>query len=304
MKAPDRGLDRNLDKDNRLTNKVGTFMRRFPHVWQPYQGWLSDITASRSSLLERYPAWQAGLIFRWRLFYFVVYVGCVLFSSWLRGRFVVQYRYGLQRIATLLSVVELTLCGVAALTGILLAFYYQPTAQGAHASLAMIARDVAGGSLILSLHNVAGNGLIALALVQIVVMYLGREFLLSWFASWLSGLFLAIAAIGLSWTATVLNWEQIGFWRFKIELGTIASVPLVGPSLRDILAGSGGISNLTMQHMYTLHSYVLAIAALLISVTHLAALILQEQTWKPPKTQLSWANLFGKYISEGDSHSD
>jgi quinol-cytochrome oxidoreductase complex cytochrome b subunit len=40
----------------------------------------------------------------------------------------VQYRHILQRTATLLAVAELTLCAIAAFTGILLAFYYQPTA--------------------------------------------------------------------------------------------------------------------------------------------------------------------------------
>ncbi len=37
------------------------------------------------------------------------------------------------------------------------------------------------------------------------------------------------------------------------------------------------MSSLTLQHMYTLHSHVLAIASLLLSVIHLAALLSQEQ---------------------------
>jgi quinol-cytochrome oxidoreductase complex cytochrome b subunit len=192
-----------------------------------------------------------------------------------------QYRYILQRMATLLAVVELTFCGIAALTGVMLAFYYQPTALGAYRSLSMIANDVTNGTLILSLHNVAGNGLIVLALIQIVVMFLGREFLLSWFTAWISGIGLALTAMALSWTAVVLAWEQTGFWRFKIELNILGSLPWVGPMLRDVLSGGSGISSFTLQHMYMVHSYVLAIAAILISITHLTALIFQEQQWQP-----------------------
>ncbi|NEP03162.1 MAG: cytochrome bc complex cytochrome b subunit [Symploca sp. SIO2E9] len=202
-----------------------------------------------------------------------------------------RYRYILQQTATLLAVAELSLCGIAALTGILLAFYYQPTALGAHESLTTIAHEVANGTLILSLHHVAGNGLIVLALIQIVVMFFGREFVIPWLTAWISGIFLTLTAIGLSWTAIVLHWEQTSFWRFKLELSMVASIPLLGSVLRDILSGGGGINSITLQHMYTLHSYVLAIAAIFLSITHLSALICQEQNWKSEDKRLSLVKL-------------
>ncbi|MGD1950210.1 MAG: cytochrome b N-terminal domain-containing protein [Leptolyngbyaceae cyanobacterium] len=272
-------------KNTELASRVAKFVNRFPDEWQDYQDWLRTIVSSQSWLQERYPAWQATLIFRWRLVYFVVYVASGIFFGRLRRKFQqtvdsvatrTQYRYSLQRIATLLAVVELTLCGIAALTGVMLAFYYQPTALGAHTSLKMIVDRVANGALIMSLHDVAGNGLILFSLIQIIVMFLGREFLLSWFIAWVSGISLTLTAMALSWTAIVLTWEQTGFWRFKIELNILGSLPLVGPILRDILSGGSGISSFTLQHMYMVHSYVLAIAAILISIAHLTALVLHE----------------------------
>ncbi|NER84219.1 MAG: cytochrome bc complex cytochrome b subunit [Leptolyngbya sp. SIO1D8] len=295
------------DKDLEFAGKVGKIASHFPAAWQNYQDWLREIVASRSALLERYPVRQAVWIFRWRLLYFVVYVaGVILMSHLLEGlrsgwrvgsllkarlasakaqittRFplLTQYRYILQRTATLLAVAELTLCGLAAFTGILLAFYYQPAAMGAYESLTTIMHEIASGGLILSLHEIAGNGLIALALVQIVVMFLGRQFWPTWLVGWFSGLFLTLTAIGLSWTAIVLNWDQTGFWRFKVELSIVASIPGLGPMLRDVLSGGGGINSITLQHMYTLHSYVLAIAAIVLSIVHLSALVWQEQESK------------------------
>lgn len=302
------------EEDMKLAARISAVASHFPEVWQAYQDWLGEIMASQSALLERYPPWQASSILRWRLLYFVVYVVSIMvFRSILekqkrvlavgealknklltfRDAFTSQlpslegYRYILQRTATLLAVAELTLCLTAALTGILIAFYYQPAAMEAHESLDMIFRKVTSGALVLSLHQVAGNGLIVLALVQIVVMYLGRDFLPSWFTGWISGIFLALTAIGLSWTAIVLSWEQTGFWRFKVELSIVASIPWAGPGLRNVLSGGGGINSLTLQHMYTLHSYVLAIAAVLLSLLHLAALIYQEQHWKPVEQRFS-----------------
>lgn len=296
------------DRDLEIAGKISKLVSHFPAEWSEYQDWLRDIIASRSVLQKLYPAWQTMVIFRWRLLYFVAYVGTIMVVNRLLKKLqnlfnfiipstavttiiqsmrLVQYRYILQRTATLLAVAELTLCAIAAFTGILLAFYYQPTALGAYKSLSMIVNEVTNGSLILSLHNLAGHSLIVLALVQIVVMFLGRQFLLSWLTAWISSICLALTAIGLSWTAIILNWEQTSFWRFKIELGIVASIPLVGSSLRDLLSGGDGINSITLQHMYALHSYILVIVAIFFSITHLTALICQEQNWKPEAKRFS-----------------
>lgn len=318
------------EEDVKLAAKISSVAGRCPEMWQVYQDWLREIVASRAALLERYPAWQASIVFRWRLLYFVVYVVSITVFHFLLARLkrlfaagealkdkllstrdavpsllpsFEGYRYILQRTATLLAVSELTLCVTAALTGILLAFYYQPVAMGAHESLDMIIHQVTSGALVLSLHQVAGNGLIVLALAQIVVMYLGRDFLPTWFTGWISGILLTLTAMGLSWTAIILNWEQTGFWRFKVELSIVASIPWVGPSLRDVLSGGSGINSLTLQHMYTLHSYVLAIAAVVLSIIHLTALIYQEQHWKPIEQRFSNIGLCGESASSRKSNS-
>lgn len=314
-------------RDLELAGKIGELVRHFAAEWLEYQDWLRDIITSRSILRKRYPAWQAVVIFRWRLLYFVAYVGTVMVVNRLLQKLknffnfiliigsttiatiiqfirLVPYRYILQRTATLLAVAELTLCGIAAFTGILLAFYYQPTALGAYKSLIMIANEVTNGSLILSLHNLAGHSLIVLALVQIVVMFLGRQFLLSWLTAWISSICLALTAIGLSWTAIILNWEQTSFWRFKIELSIVESIPLVGSNLRNLLSGGDGINSITLQHMYALHSYILVIVALFFSITHLTALICQEQNWKPENKRFKLIQLFSEYASKKDSSSE
>lgn len=313
------------DRDLEIAGKISKLVSHFPAEWSEYQDWLRDIIASRSVLQKLYPAWQTRVIFRWRLLYFVAYVGTIMVVNRLLKKLqnlfnliipstavttiiqfmkLVQYRYILQRTATLLAVAELTLCAIAAFTGILLAFYYQPTALGAYKSLSMIVNEVTNGSLILSLHNLAGHSLIVLALVQIVVMFLGRQFLLSWLTAWISSICLALTAIGLSWTAIILNWEQTSFWRFKIELGIVASIPLVGSSLRDLLSGGDGINSITLQHMYALHSYILVIVAIFFSITHLTALICQEQNWKPENKRFRLIQLYSEYISKEDASSE
>ena len=198
-----------------------------------------------------------------------------------------RYIFMLRRLATILAVTTLTLSLTAALTGVLLAFYYGPTAGTAHDEIKHIVNEVPNGWLIQSLHDNAGNGLIAVSLVQIVVMFLGRQFRLGWLTAWIGGIALTMTAIALGWSAMNLDWTQLGYWRFKIELGTISTIPLIGPLLRELLTGGEGIGTVTVQHLYALHSYVLSVGALILSIIHLLGLLVQEREQK--QVESAWA---------------
>ncbi|MEH1895055.1 MAG: cytochrome b N-terminal domain-containing protein [Nostoc sp.] len=187
-----------------------------------------------------------------------------------------QFDKIMRRIATILSVVIVALCLIYVSTGVLLSFYYEPTAGGAYNSLKMINTQVPYGWLFWRAHEVAGNAVIAIALIQIVVMFLGRQFRKSWLTAWVSGILLTLSAIGLDWTAMILDWTQEGYWRFNIELGTIEAIPFIGGQLRDILTGGGAINTVTVEHLYTIHSYLILVATLILAIVHLAALLWQE----------------------------
>lgn len=191
-----------------------------------------------------------------------------------------QFNLRLRRTATILAIAILTLAFIAAISGILIAFYYQPAAGDAYQSLVEIKETIPYGWLIYSLHNLAGNGIIAVSLIQIIVLFLGRQFRRSWFTAWVSGILLTLSTIALGWTAMILAWNQLGFWRLKVELGTIASIPLIGKTLSNILTGGGGINTTTIVHFYTIHSYVLSIIAIALSLIHLIALMIQEREQK------------------------
>ncbi|BAZ51132.1 cytochrome b/b6-like protein [Nostoc sp. NIES-4103] len=183
----------------------------------------------------------------------------------------------LRRLATVLSVVILTLSLIYVSCGVLLSFYYEPTAGGAYESLRRIDTEVAYGWLFHRAHDVAGNAVIAIALIQIVVMFLSRQFRNSWLIAWVSGILFTLSAIALDWTSMILTWDQEGYWRFSIELGNIEAIPLVGSQLRNILTGGGAISSVTIQHLYTIHGYIISIAAITLALVHLSALLWQEK---------------------------
>jgi cytochrome b6 len=192
----------------------------------------------------------------------------------------IQYQFWWRRIATILSIAIFTLALIAAISGIAIAFYYEPAAGDAYQSLVTIKETLPYGWLLLGLHNWAGNGIIAAALIQIIVMFLGRKFQPSWLTAWISGIFLTLSTIALGWSAMILGWNQLGYWRLKIELGTIASIPLIGETIRDVLTGGSGVNTTTVVHFYTIHSYVLPVVAITLSLIHLIALLVQEHEQK------------------------
>lgn len=183
----------------------------------------------------------------------------------------------LRRAATVLSIAIITLSAIAAMTGVLLSFYYEPAAGRAYQALKWIDSEVPNGLLIHSLHDMAGNLLIGVALVQMVVMFLGRQFRRSWLTGWISNILLILNAIALGWTAMILDWSQIGYWRFRIELSTIEAIPVIGSTLRDIITGGGAINTTTVEHLYTIHSYIISVSAILLAVIHLVGLLWQEK---------------------------
>ena len=190
---------------------------------------------------------------------------------------ILRYNFILRRSATILAIAILTLAIVAATTGVLIGLYYQPVAGNAYKSLAYVYDRVPFGWLIYGLHNISGNGIIAVSLVQLVVLFLGRQFRTSWLTAWIGGIILTLSTIALGWTAMILSWTELGFWRLKVELSIIGSIPLIGETIQNILVGGGGINTSTITRFYTLHGYVLSAAAIVLSVVHLLALLIQEQ---------------------------
>ncbi len=181
-----------------------------------------------------------------------------------------------RRVSTILAIVILTFTLIAAVTGVLISFYYQPVAISAYSSLQYIDEQVNYGWLIHRLHDLAGNLLVVLGLVQIVTMFVGQQQRFSWIGAWVSGIFFTLSAIGLGWTAMILDWSQIGYWRLKVELGTIATIPVIGDTLKEILTG-GSIGTTTIGRMFTIHSYVLSLGAVVLAIGHLVSVLYQER---------------------------
>lgn len=154
-------------------------------------------------------------------------------------------------------------------TGIVLALYYVPSADHAHASVAYIHKVVPMGGIIRGLHVYGSSVMIILLLAHLLRAYLfgaykdRRELL------WIAGLLTVPVVIGLAFTGHLLNWDQAAYFGTKVLMGEIGEVPGVGQVVRRIFLGGPDVTTLTLSRFFVLHVFLLPLLLVLLVAAHL-----------------------------------
>jgi quinol-cytochrome oxidoreductase complex cytochrome b subunit len=68
---------------------------------------------------------------------------------------------------------------------------------------------------------------------------------------------LLLCTLFLSFTGYLLPWDQLAFWAVTVGTNIASSVPLVGPTVRELLIGGRTIEQPTLIRFYVLHVIVL-----------------------------------------------
>ena len=159
------------------------------------------------------------------------------------------------------------------LTGILLALYYSPSTESAHASLQYLRNELFLGRFLHRLHSY-GAGFVMVT----VFLHMARSYFLAAYKSprellWLTGLLLGILLTVFAFTGQLLPYDQHGFWATIVGIEIASSAPVVGEHVRDALTGGyGQIGAVTLSRFYILHVCVLPLALVGLLGLHLAIL--------------------------------
>lgn len=158
-------------------------------------------------------------------------------------------------------------------TGALLAFYYVPSSDAAHATTSFVEKAVPTGSWLRALHLHSSQ-----ILPLVILLHLAQSFLrdahrrkpVGWMAHvLLLGLVLANGATGFS-----LPWDARAFFSTRIAESIAADLPFVGHQARAWLIGDEIPSTLTLSRFYALH--ILIVPALIILLAVARAFIFRE----------------------------
>lgn len=157
------------------------------------------------------------------------------------------------------------LFGVLAVTGILLAFHYQPDAAGgagAHGSLVEVTNSVRFGWFVRSLHRVAGHALVVVAATYVLRGFFRRLFLTPrGVYAWPIAVGFAFACVLSLATGAALPWSQEAYWQTVVNANLLERVPVAGAFLADLVRGGPEVTDRTLVRVYAIHVLVLPWAA-------------------------------------------
>lgn len=168
-----------------------------------------------------------------------------------------------------LGLVVVVLLGLELLTGSLLALYYLPTPEAAHASLGTLLRDVHFGWLIHQIHFWGAQALIVVLLLRVLRFLFDRVYEAPRELVWIVAALLLLVGFHLDLTGRALPWTTQAYWSSVRSLEIAASVPIYGSVVLFLLGGGGtAITDLTLIRFYVMHVAVLPLLAVLLVYLH------------------------------------
>ena len=154
-------------------------------------------------------------------------------------------------------------------TGILLLFYYRPSAEEAYESVQFLMAEVEFGWLIRSIHSWASNLMIFTLFIHLFSVLLLKAYRPPREVTWLSGIGLLGVGMGFGFTGYLLPWNELAYFATKVGTEITGVVPLVGPFLGRLLRGGDEVTGATLTRFYGIHVAVLPLLTTLILGLHL-----------------------------------
>ncbi len=149
-------------------------------------------------------------------------------------------------------------------SGILLAFYYQPTPATAHASIRMIVSEVPLGWFVHQIHAWGSTLLILILMLRLVRLACDHCFSPPRELLWISGVLLLLLAMYADFTGLLLVWSDSAYWTTVRGMEVITAIPVAG-YIFSFLVGGATIGELTMTRFYVIHLALLPMMLLAIS---------------------------------------
>jgi ubiquinol-cytochrome c reductase cytochrome b subunit len=160
------------------------------------------------------------------------------------------------------------------LTGIWLTMSYEPSAEGAFASVEYIMRDVEFGWVIRYMHSTGAS-----AFFVVVYLHMLRGLMYGSYQKpreliWLFGMAIYLALMAEAFMGYLLPWGQMSYWGAQVIVSLFGAIPVVGADLAQWIRGDYLISGITLNRFFALH--VIALPLVIAGLVFLHILALHE----------------------------
>src|SRR5579875_87752 len=154
---------------------------------------------------------------------------------------------------------------VQAITGVILAMYYTPSAATdpatgkpvAYESIQNITDHLTLGWLVRGMHRWGASVFIIL-----MFLHMGRVFLFGAYKSprelnWIGGVLILVLGMMEGFTGYLLPWDQTAYWATVVGINLNGTAPFLGPWLAQFLRSGQEITGETLTRFYSLHMLVI-----------------------------------------------
>jgi ubiquinol-cytochrome c reductase cytochrome b subunit len=178
---------------------------------------------------------------------------------------------------------SLTLLILQVVTGILLALVYEPSAAHAWGSLQMLNHVLPLGWFLRAMHGWGSNFMVAVVFIHMTQVFLFGGYKFPRELTWVVGVFLLLATLGMAFTGQVLRWDQDAFWGLGIGAAIVGRVPWIGGQLVHLMLGGPMINGATLTRFFALHVFVIPGALIVFAGLHVwMVLKLGVNEWPMP----------------------
>ncbi|MCA8994025.1 MAG: cytochrome bc complex cytochrome b subunit [Planctomycetaceae bacterium] len=158
---------------------------------------------------------------------------------------------------------------VQIITGILLAFYYQPAAATAFESVRYITEEASFGWYLRSLHKWAATLMIAAVILHQMRVYFTAAYRRPRELNWVIGMCLLMCTLLTGFTGYSLVFEQLSYWGATVAANISDAVPVIGSFAKQMLLAGDNYNERTLSRFYILHAAVLPTTIILLVVVHI-----------------------------------
>ncbi len=156
-----------------------------------------------------------------------------------------------------------------AVTGVLLMFYYVPTADHAYASTQYILHDIDYGWFLLSYHFWGSSAMVVCVFAHMSQVFLWGAYKKPRELIWVVGLALFGLVMAFGFTGYLLPWDQRAYWATTVGVEIVDKVPLLGDFMARFLKGGPIPGQMTLSRFFVIHVMVLPAALIGLAGLHL-----------------------------------
>lgn len=149
------------------------------------------------------------------------------------------------------------------LSGMFLTMYYVPDIENAWQSVYYLQNEVAFGEIVRGMHHWGASLVVVMIFLHTLRVFFTGSYKKPRELNWIVGVMLFGVILGLSFTGYLLPWDMKALFATKVGIEIAASVPVIGESIKILLAGDSTILGAqTLTRFFAIHVFFLPAALL------------------------------------------